>query len=665
MWSLRYIGCWLTLLLLPYLASSQNAKVDSLKKVLTSLPPEGRSFASDTARVLVLKELSTALMPSPFALDYINSIEKILNRIEWPAGKVILYNCKGHWGLKNGSYYQAIEDYYEALRSAERINRMDLGVVSLRFLGDCYHMVKQYVKAVEFLERAEKIHFKLKNTDSYLLCSINIGMVQIDLKQYDRAESKLLKALKENQVRSNPSQAIFGYCFENFANLYYSTNQKGKAEYYVREAIRSRTLQGSNEVYELYPKLAIILLDKGLLNEAEAAIKIALANAEKVQGFYKSQIFKTAHSVYKAQNNPQRALDYYEEYVKIKEREDANIANKRIEGLQFQHQSEKQKLNIELLNQEMGNERRITFFLLGFLLLFSVLSISLWLNIRKVKRQALEISTVKDKLLLANNELSTLNQTLEARVKSRTHELTQANESLIIKNKEIEEALLKGQRFERERIAAELHDNLGSTITGLKWQLEAIDFETLTPSQQAAYRRIADNLSTAYSEVRSISHNMMPKVLAEKGLDDALQKLVDDMNMSNAIHFYYHSEIYSAFIEPKIEFELYAVVLELSTNIIKHSSATEAFIKLIVSQEAIGLVVADNGKGMTDAKRAGMGIANIKKRVQSLNGEFSIAEKLAETGTKVVVTIPTITIEGQNQLPIEEKNLLKPLHATK
>jgi len=92
-------------------------------------------------------------------------------------------------------------------------------------------------------------------------------------------------------------------------------------------------------------------------------------------------------------------------------------------------------------------------------------------------------------------------------------------------------------------------------------------------------------------------------------------------------------------LSSKIEFELYNIVLELTTNILRHAQATEAEATLMLVQNGLSLIVTDNGVGLSNSTPKGMGLQNVQTRVEGLNGTFTYH---VEKGTKLSITIPTL-----------------------
>jgi signal transduction histidine kinase len=110
-------------------------------------------------------------------------------------------------------------------------------------------------------------------------------------------------------------------------------------------------------------------------------------------------------------------------------------------------------------------------------------------------------------------------------------------ESLLKQNAELQAALLQGQTIERKRVAADLHDSLGSTMTSLIWTLQAIDTHKLQPEEQNVYQNLKKMLSNAYDEVRLLSHNLLPEEFEKQGLVSALQYFVRKVNQNSSIKF--------------------------------------------------------------------------------------------------------------------------------
>ena len=202
--------------------------------------------------------------------------------------------------------------------------------------------------------------------------------------------------------------------------------------------------------------------------------------------------------------------------------------------------------------------------------------------------------------------------------------LKNSNSQLLEKNKEISEAMLKGQTIERQRVALDLHDNLGSTLSALWLSIDMIDKSKMNDEEKEIHQNLRENLEKAYNDVRLLSHNLLPEEFEKQGLATTLQGFVRKINKSSTIKFDLKIDEDFGRVNNKIEFELYSICLELVNNIMKHSKATEAKIELSRTEKQIKLIVSDNGIGTFMNESDGKGMKNVKARVESLNGTWDL-----------------------------------------
>ncbi|MCP9769216.1 hypothetical protein EGI22_14960, partial [Lacihabitans sp. LS3-19] len=99
-------------------------------------------------------------------------------------------------------------------------------------------------------------------------------------------------------------------------------------------------------------------------------------------------------------------------------------------------------------------------------------------------------------------------------------------ETLQKQNAELQAALLKGQTIERQRVAADLHDNLGSTLSALWLNVDMIDKSKMNTEEKEIHQNLRENLEKAYNDVRLLSHNLLPEEFEKQGLVPTLQGFV-------------------------------------------------------------------------------------------------------------------------------------------
>lgn len=202
-------------------------------------------------------------------------------------------------------------------------------------------------------------------------------------------------------------------------------------------------------------------------------------------------------------------------------------------------------------------------------------------------------------------------------------------------------SMIDGQELERQRLSRELHDGLGQSILAIKMRLERM--KNANPKKSKEIMEEVQQLFTdTINEVRSISNNLMPAVLNEFGLVDALTNLCREIEKSTGIKVEFYHDHYSIHIEDKIKTYLYRIAQEALNNIIKHSKTQLAKIELISDNEYVFLNISDKGCGFNytnDRKLCGNGISNMKERVNLLNGSIEI-DSHKELGTNIKIRIP-------------------------
>jgi signal transduction histidine kinase len=191
------------------------------------------------------------------------------------------------------------------------------------------------------------------------------------------------------------------------------------------------------------------------------------------------------------------------------------------------------------------------------------------------------------------------------------------------------DAFIEGEEKEKARIGRELHDGIAQEIVGIK----------LAMHQQNADKKIIDELTRISLDIRNISHELMPQTLKEYGLKLAIEDICQKILAPSGIQYEIDASLPDERMANKIEITLYRIFQELVHNIIKHSKATEVLVQLRKMNNHILLVVEDNGKGMTEEKKNGIGISNLKSRVQLLDGNMQYDSSENE-GTTAIVRVP-------------------------
>lgn len=200
--------------------------------------------------------------------------------------------------------------------------------------------------------------------------------------------------------------------------------------------------------------------------------------------------------------------------------------------------------------------------------------------------------------------------------------------------------LIKVQEYERERIAGELHDSLGSQLSTLKLNLTHIFDSSGKDSFKSEGLKSLKKLDEAIDEVRRIAHHMSPVSLKRFGLELALQALLEPLSQQTTIQTELQILGLEERLEAQLELAVYRICQELIQNVLKHSRAEYLRLQIIRHFDSVNISIEDNGVGIQKSKEEwGMGLLGIETKVQMLNGEFQI-ESQPGKGCLVMIDIP-------------------------
>lgn len=198
---------------------------------------------------------------------------------------------------------------------------------------------------------------------------------------------------------------------------------------------------------------------------------------------------------------------------------------------------------------------------------------------------------------------------------------------------------------ERKQLAMELHDELGQSLTAIK--IMAITANRKKTEVEEITASIANICDSLIDVVRSIMQQLHPLVLTELGLKAAIEDLLNHWSTRNqGLKFFFQCPDEIDSLGQKITIQIFRVIQECFTNIIRHADATECLVELELiraPENQIRLTIKDNGKGcQADKITKGFGILGMKERIHSLGGNLSIQSQPGK-GVEVNVLIPIIS----------------------
>ncbi len=506
-----------------------------------------------------------------------------------------------------GKYAEAVDLMLKARRLQEKSNDLMALRSTIPNLGSFYVALGRYENALQCFKEAEYIATKLNDQRLQAFVTSQRGEIFEKQGHYTQALAAFLKAAKIHEA-SRATQWL-PRTYGRIGGVYLHLKDYSRALQYTRAAdILYKSQIDSKESLEHVAQInfgKIFLAQKNfnlVISYAKKGLEWA-SGAEPPLRRETAEYHRQLSEAYEKLNQPQKALFHFKQY---KAESDSLLNNDVLQKTtvssmtyEFEKKQQTDKLRIQTLENEKLTQTRnilIGLFLVGILGLGFVL----WSN----------------------------------------RKLNQKNQELLRKNREIEEALFKGQNIERKRVASELHDNLNTKLAALRWHLEAMQTDDFEPLNQKIHARLLEMANDVYADVRLISHNMLPAELETHGLTAALQKLVEKLNVNAKTKFHLVTDGQQKRPPSQVEHQLYNIALELVNNVLKHAQASEVWISLSHTDNQITLTVSDNGVGMSEEMQSeGMGMRNLRNRVDVLSGNLQL-ESTAETGTKISVEIP-------------------------
>ena len=231
----------------------------------------------------------------------------------------------------------------------------------------------------------------------------------------------------------------------------------------------------------------------------------------------------------------------------------------------------------------------------------------------------------KEAILCINQDITEKLETDRKLLEERTRRMT---------------ALIDGQELERKRLSRELHDGLGQLLTASLIYLKQLYKSVNEKKAEKLIDTTREILEKTIGEVRTISHNLMPSVLDDFGLELALKNMVNSINGNFDGKLRFQSSGYTR-LKQDVEIGLYRIAQEALNNALKYAGASRIDINLTAEKDGTQtLVIKDNGKGFDPKKKlkakSGNGIYNMNQRSRLIDCNFNIISS-PQKGTKVVV----------------------------
>ena len=512
--------------------------------------------------------------------------------------------------LRKGEYKNAVTTFIDGAEFFE-ITKDSINMAKCYSnVSTAFGELNDSKKAVEFGKKALDV-FEKKNMDPYIAITLpNLASEFLKLGDTTRAKSYFLKA--ESLAKQRNDKFSLARIYNNLGNMYLESNHL-QSEKYLQQALDIRKVTKNNDgLGTLYNNLGYLQLQKGDYNAAIAHLQNALKLGT---GVNLSASYNNLSKAYLKLGNHKMALEFANKKTMLDDSILKIENQKAIAEISTKYETEKKEkeiLNLQNTNLQTDIKRRQNRNLMyGFLALLLIVGISAFAFIKNSRK----------KRIIAEQQQELEHQKVE--------KLLREQELMGI------DAMLEGQERERLRIAEDLHDSLGGKLSALKLFVEEIK-----KVDKKLYHKIQSVLDDSYQDVRSISHQNNATAIIDKGLIPAVNIIANRLKSSNKINVEVTNIDLKQKIQNFIEIQLFRIIQELLANTIKHAKANIVTIQFSEEENTLNVVYEDDGIGFDTAKPSdGIGLSNIKNRIEKIKGSLTIDSNPGD-GTTVIINVP-------------------------
>ena len=494
----------------------------------------------------------------------------------------------------------ALESGNLSLNIAERLNNYEGKKNAANLIIKIHNHANNLTEGIKITRKTLNLA-KIEGDQTEMALMYNfLGILKNKMDEPDSSYYFTNQSMIINKRLNNEKSLAYNY--NSLGVYHYGKRNLDTSFFYFRKALKIRTnLKLQNQSIESYNNLGYVFLKE---NIADSAIAYFKKSVEVCIEYNKSSnlavIYENLSEAYEFKGNHEQSLIAIRKSIPIK---DSLLGIKQHEQI-VKREKEKNEAGL-LREEELKKQNKKEFILI--IILFSILFFAIIITIISIKRK-----------------LET-----ERETKKRKEEQVR---------REAAQEIIFAQEKTRNTIAKELHDGVGGTLAVLKLNLQKLQDQ----KNYSELEKELEVLETVSQEVRNLCHNITPIFFNNpKNFTDILSDYIE--RYRNTIEIF-------CFATPKEEINkqnidllinLYRIIQEVFSNIIKHSEATKVNIQIMGNKDHVSLFIEDNGIGFdnnNNNNNNGIGINNIKQRAKLFKGKL-IIDTASGRGTNITVTL--------------------------
>ncbi|MDX2048873.1 MAG: sensor histidine kinase [Chitinophagaceae bacterium] len=569
-------------------------------------------------------DYSRSLQMTDTSFGFFNKLEKKGNNLlqdEITFQKAELLISKGATYTAVAKSEESLLEYQEALRLLEGIRhplKNQRVAVVYTNIANVFFLMEQYDKGLEYDLKSVPYYIGAKDDEMLAYAYTYVASDYMRLEKDDSAKIYFSKA-EPLVTRLNKNTVNIEY-YGKIGEMYWRQKDwKNTRKYYTIAYENARQINQVYNIIEYLRGIANCFYNEKKHKEADKYLQDArkLTEEKHLEGTQRD-LYWTISRNYHHMGKYRLASDYMLYYTRLNDSVANETLKQKITEMDELFQSQKRQQEIVQLQKEkeiqqlsIRQKSTLNYILFGSVGALLVIGFLAYRNFRH-----------KQNLSQKTAQLQT----------QRIKELEQEKQ-LIAYN-----SLLKGQEEERSRMAKDLHDGLGSMLSGVKLSLGAMKGNLILSEENARlFSKTLDQLDNSIGEMRRVAHNMMPEALVRLGLQQAVQDYCDSLTESQQLKINCQFHGLEERLDAATEIVVYRIVQELLNNVVKHSGADEILVQVMRHDNNLNITIEDNGKGF-DVKnldyRKGAGLGNVRSRVDYLKGQLDI-QSVPGKGTSV------------------------------
>lgn len=509
-------------------------------------------------------------------------------------------------------YQPATELYIKALKIANSTNDKTMRQKINNNLSSVFLFLKDYVNGYNYSDEAYRISTEQKDTVTMGNCLINMGVAELHQQKYDEALSHFKESEKIGY--SIPDITLVADALSDQGLVYYTMHRLKEAErtYQKDKAICDKYHLRYQKLYALF-QLAVIEKEKRNFTTASRDAAQAITIGEQLGTSEElMEMYDTMAVIKEKMGDLKQALYFRKKYEAI----DDSLLNAQIQtnvhhltiqyrSAQKDKQIAEQNLSIEKNKGELERKNIWLFIFLGGIIALTVILV-------------LSLRSYRNKQRLHQQSLLTL---------QKQHEVNTLK------------AKMQAREEERDRIASEMHDDIGSALTTILY----LSDDLKTQAKEAAMRsanKIAETASSVVDKMNEIIWSMNSEYDTLDDLVTYTRQHVVEFLEDRSLQYCFNipEPVPPMHLSGEQRRNIYLVTKECLHNIVKHACATSVNISFNINDH-LQITIHDNGKGFDENKkrRFGNGLKNMCKRMESIGGSFTI---MNDKGTTVKLACP-------------------------